>query len=300
MGGGNLAKYLVVGVFLVLGNPISTTAGSFSKQSFCERTAEEIKSMPYSHLNRLSFENDGGLFNGGVCWWHNRFERSSNYLAYFAPQYSKPSSKQAKKIIRELMLRKRVVTIPGYENLYEFSKDQQKLIQRQLNLWQVRDALLNQAWILGLSGKHKTTAKKLEAIMDKLYGRYQKEQAQIFVKLQIKGITAHSFLILKITPTSNGYQIETTDSNYSGAADTDEIVTFEYLRGATHFEDVNVRSTVTRPSGPYVFNRTTTLYAPFIPYATFNHLDLKRIRKALENYCGPEFNFSELELSSKI
>lgn len=262
---------------------------------FCSRTPQEIIEMPYSHLNRLSFENEGGLFGGGVCWWHSRFERSANYLADFKPDQPRPSQKQAKKIIHEIMLRKRVVVIPGYANLFAFSLDYQKLIQRQLNLWQVRDALLNQAWVKGLSGKYKTTASKLEKVMDKLYSQFQNAGSQFFIKLQIKGIIAHGMNIIKMEKTTQGYRVVTTDSNYVGNSNFDKTSFFDYVRGQTQFDDVTVHSVATESNGgSFELDQVVDIYAPFIPYSEFNKLDLKRINNALKNYC----NSSSLDLES--
>ena len=40
--------------------------------------------------NLMSFKNQGGLFNGGVCWWHSRFQRNIFYLSIFRPDLNKP------------------------------------------------------------------------------------------------------------------------------------------------------------------------------------------------------------------
>jgi len=183
----------------------------------CERYKAEIARIARDSDMRFSFENDGGLANGGVCWWHSRFQRAVWYLADFKPELSKPTTNEAKKLINSLAHFSGVVEIPGYSNFYSFSADFKDLIQDELEQWQKRDGFINQAWIRGLAGKSSYTPDRARKVMRKMYSSVQASLANgdiPWVKLQMPGITSHAALILSIYVDVKGnYTIEAVDSN---------------------------------------------------------------------------------------
>ncbi len=230
--------------------------------------------------NRLSFRNAGGLANGGVCWWHSRFTRNANMLAYFSPEKARPQdiyiNKRVRRsngkgtrlvqipapgsiqdIIRKIKNGDEVVEIPGFSNLHEFSSYYQNEIQSLLENWQLEDGLIKQKWIVGLMGKNRVDPRKLKNMMDDAYKRSSRGDV-VYQKLQIKGIDAHAWLIQKMEKTSNGYKLFVIDSNYH------EIQVYNYKFGDDSFYH--------------------TYYGHFVPY-TENSRELKKIHNTKTKYC---------------
>lgn len=216
---------------------------------------------------RLSFDNDGGLFNGGVCWWHSRFQRAVWTLAEYRPELSKPTRKEAIRIIDNFSHFRGVQVIPGYSDFRSFSADFKKEIQNELNAWQLRDGLFKQSWLAAMKGRanlDKNPA-KLQRMMDDLY-QYSlqgiREGFTPWVMLQLKGIIgAHSALIvdMKRNSAQNGYALSIVDSNFPERTST---WTYEYGDGQMGH----------------------SLYDT-IPYRG-SHRDVPAIRTALNSYCS--------------
>lgn len=168
--------------------------------------------------NRIAFENAGGFFGQGVCWWHSRLQRSFLYLAQFRPDLTPPDFKQVKKIVRKLIQQKGPVEIPGYRNTYEFTEAYQKLIQKKLNGWFWKDSILGAAYVEGLSGRWKMPAERLERHMDQLYKQFlaaQEEDDLLWLKLQQPGVKAHAALLLDMVPSpEGGFDFWVVDSNF--------------------------------------------------------------------------------------
>lgn len=209
----------------------------------------------------MAFKNSGGLFDGGVCWWHSRFQRNILYLSIMRPDLEKPSTKEAmKKIISQIRLGNSVVKIPGYSNLEEFSRENQALIQEELNNWQLYDGIVLGAWINGLKGDTKTTAPKLKSMMDEVYQYVAINKKIVFEKLQIKGITSHAWLIVGMKKTESGYDLGLIDSNHPRMSSL-----YAYKKGDQSF-----------------FLKG---YGYFLPYLNFKREE-ERITLAGKDFCG--------------
>lgn len=208
----------------------------------------------------MSFKNAGGLLNKGVCWWHNRFQRSSAYLIKFNPSGRRSSLKVIKKQIFSLMRMDRVVVISGYEDFETFSRDFQGEIQAVLNAWQKMDGLLNFEWIRGVSGRSALAADEMEKRMEDVFRHYQSSPVPLWIMAQIKGITSHSFLILNMERTTNGFDMDVIDSNKPM-----KTIRIEYFQG-----DKNLRP----PGEKYTF----------VPYVGFQN-DFRKISTALKKHC---------------
>jgi hypothetical protein len=147
-----------------------------SKQQLCSLKARDFQSLLCNKKNKMSFSNQGGLFGlpTGVCWWHSQFHRNATYLTYFSPDKKKldPDNKKdkrkLKKIIRNIAKRKKLVEIPGYNSIREFTADPQneKLIQKYLQKWMAEDSLLKMSWINGLIIPNNYTTKSKEYYED--------------------------------------------------------------------------------------------------------------------------------------
>lgn len=222
----------------------------------CERSPTEIKAQFYDIQSRISFKNDGGLFDGGVCWWHSRFQRASIYLVKYAPEKQKPSAEQAKQLIRDIIAMNHVVEIPGYKDFFDFTLSFQNEIQEELNAWQLRDGFIFQQWVRGLYGRSSMPDDELKKRMDIVYSKFKENLPGLWVMAQLPGITSHALLIIDMKPRASGYDLTMIDSN---APDTN-------LTTSYHFGD-----------------RTVSSYG-MVPYVGFDE-DFKRIEKALKESC---------------
>jgi len=244
-------------------------AGLMGLASICAQDTQTFHQKLFDVQNRLALQNAGGLANGGVCWWHSRFQRAAWALAVFDPTQPKPDANQARAIIRSLIQRNTVVVIPGYDDLQLFTGDYRHLIQTELEQWQIRDGFLNQAWIRGISGRSSLSARALKSQMDKIYSRFTDataDQDVLWLLLQIKGIVSHASLLVGMTPTANGgYHLEMVDSNVPQG-----IVTYEYQNGDTSLT----------PDSPLGYENSFSM----VPYLGYDQ-DLTRIHRALRNYC---------------
>lgn len=188
------------------------------KEVFCSRYSdtEAIKALSNDPENLINFKNDGGLFNGGVCWWHAKFQRHLFYLSIFKPYEPVPSPQKIMSIIHNIRLGREVVTIPGYFSVKDFTTQNQQSIQRELEAWQIFDGVILSQWIDGINGKTKVRPSVLKEKMDELYQYVEVKKKVAYQKLQIKGLTSHAWLVVSVKPMPSGYDLEVLDSNYPG------------------------------------------------------------------------------------
>lgn len=237
------------------------------KAQFCQERNDQdfvrmqMKNRPYQ--TAMGFQNQGGLVNGGVCWWHSRFHRNALYLGLFQPNKERPSEEEAQAIIKAIRKGKKVVKIPGYRNLRSFSRDFSYLIQDELEAWQKTDGFINQQWIIGLAGTSKRSASGMKKSMDNLYDYVVKEGNVAYQKLQIKGITAHAWLVVDMKKLDHGYRLSVVDSNFPGQVD--EIY---YQEGDTHLNHSSF----------------TSFYGDFAPY-TGRKSELRKVNRAIKKFC---------------
>lgn len=229
-------------------------------QSFCHRTKADIHTALSEVHHRIAFKNGGGLLGGGVCWWHSRLQRSSLYLVRFAPSEPKPNVSQVKNILLALKNMNQVVTIGGYDNFLDFSRDHQKSIQTLLERWQKEDGILNFQWIRGISGRSKLPSSKMEAKMRKLHTLFLKSPTPVWIMAQMKGITSHSYLIRDMEVLPSGYSMEIIDSN---KPDLLRHIRYQYGDHSLIVEGSK---------------------KSFVPYVGFQK-DFIRIRDTLHSYC---------------
>ena len=201
-----------------------TSGLTFANDQICGEVNLQEKIKSYD--NSMAFSNYGGLANGGVCWWHSRWHRNATYLAYFSPDKPKPEfdfkserkehdaeGLSIKEIIKKIKGGDRVVEIPGYRNLREFTAENSRLIQQTLEGWQKEDGFLNQKWVFGLFREKSIKPQKLQRQMEKLYN-YIQEGDIVYQMLQLEGITAHAWLVAGMEQTANGYELHVIDSNF--------------------------------------------------------------------------------------
>lgn len=194
------------------------TKAPTSKVEYCSRLndASSYQRQIENSYNQLAFTNQPGLglLGQGVCWWHSLFTRNATYFALYRPDLPKADIKTVRRIIDLIYAGRGVVTVPGYNNLYEFSLEWAEEIADKLERAQVADGTLGFAWIRGLSGRSIQRPEKLEDRMDELYNLVKNEGQIIYQKLQMPGITAHSWLVTNMRRTSTGYVLTVVDSNF--------------------------------------------------------------------------------------
>lgn len=229
---------------------------------FCEQRltySNNVQEILKSVDNQLYFTNAGGLMNGGVCWWHSRYTRNAAYLAKFRPDLAPPTTEQEyKKIVAEIRKGNRVVTVPGFKNLREFSISAYAQIQHKLEDWQKADGIMRFQWVAGLSGSSEVKdPAQLTKKMNELFERVSTGEV-VYQKLQMPGIVSHAWLVVGMTKTADGYQLDVLDSNYVGTRK----ITFR--EGMTSFYDYN--------------------YGEFVPY-TGKHKEEAKLRRAVNKEC---------------
>lgn len=241
--------------------------------SFCNRTQSDLKEFLSQKSSRVAFKNGGGLINGGVCWWHNRLQRSSAYLVQYRPQENKPTIPELQKIYSSLRIMNEVIIIPGYSDFESFSTDHKVGLQSLLNDWQKRDGFFNFEWIRGISGRYSLPPGEMKIRMDDVYNHYMNSPSPLWIMAQIKGITSHSLLVLNMTYRETGFDLTVIDSNHPL-----ELVNIEYYHGDTFLNAKGEK-----------YN--------FVPYAGFQN-DFKFIQAAIRKTCGDKsllLNLRKLE-----
>lgn len=199
----------------------------------CQQVAKDpelmIKKLGY-YKNRLSFLNDGGIGNAGVCWWHSRLTRIAQYMAVFNPDLPQLSEDEAYFQVHRLRQGK-PTTFNGFANFYEFSLVHKKAIQDVLEEWQVINGGFQFGFLDGLRGSTSLPPDEYKAMMDETYELFQRTRKPIYQMLQVPGITAHAWILIDIVRTTTGYKYEVIDSNYSF------VMIRNYIIGERHYSD---------------------------------------------------------------
>lgn len=271
----------------LLRNVASSSAANLEasdKSTFCSNRQDKSKLADFmrQRSNLLSNANEGGLFGlqTGVCWWHSRLQRRMSYLADFRPDLPKPSEKEVKKILRKIKRGKKVVTIPGYANLAEFSNEHASLIQKSLNAWIFGDSFLRQQWVNGLKGKSNISPEKMKDHLEKMYGDFQEAGGPVVQMLQMPGVMAHAWILNDMKKVSETeYQVEVIDSNAPN-------ITSKYSVFTNRTNMLPVSNVKDTSKG--IDNNSFPLfdyYDSFVAYTKYDG-ELKKLQKAVTNFCN--------------
>lgn len=265
----------IFSAFLTASCLSATSFGDARASDFCAARMpaalpDELARLAADPDMRIAVPNHGGIGNGGVCWWHSRFQRAAWYLARFAPEKSRPTAREARALIRRIVARNEVVEIPGFSDLRRFTSAYRAELQRELDAWQIRDGVLNQAYLRGLSGQSRfRDAAKMKARMDAVYAAVVAARPRgdvVWLMLQMAGIVSHASLVSTMSAEADGgYVLAVVDSNHPG-----RLVHYRYRPG-----DLEL--------APWDFEMHD--YAN-VPYVGFSR-DLKRIHGAIAAYCSP-------------
>ena len=248
-------------LFMLLFGLLSSTHAAPREitRAFCHQrlaTPRSLQTLIKNDLHQLARSNQGGLLNGGVCWWHSRFTRNAAYLARFRPELPKPSRAEGEELVMRLRRGEAIVDIPGYTNLSNFSYDYADEIQERLEAWQLSDGVLRFQWVRGLSGTSSVAPAELERGMDDLYRRVQRGEI-VYQMMQFDGPLAHAWLVVDMVPTPQGYNFNVVDSIFAART------AHSYRRGQRSF---------------------TRNGDPFVPYT--QHTDEEaRLRELLRREC---------------
>ena len=255
-------KFTLIALAVIITSlPVFAQTASQMEEQFCSDRQDPnfVKELTKDSSNLFAFRNQGGLLNGGVCWWHSRFQRNALYLTIYKPELAKPDSLTAQKLISEIRLAKKVVIIPGFNNFLEFSSTFATEIQRELEYWQKLDGFVKFAWVDGLEGDSEVSPAKLKDLMDQIYVDVEINKNISYNKLQIPGIDAHAWLVLHMQKVNDGYDLEILDSN---VANQTEI--YHYHEGDIKFNYHN--------------------YFTFVPYLEKVN-ELEKIKKVIAKQC---------------
>ncbi len=249
-----------------------------TKIEFCNRlkNRSDIKKEALESINLMAFKNNGGLFNGGVCWWHSRFQRNAFYLLKINPTGIRPSISEAKEIIKRIRNSDEVLTLNGFNSFYDFTNFFNHEIQKELDRWQIYDGVVLGGWIDGIKGDTEVPANELESKMNELYQYVNMAHKVAYQKLQIKGITSHAWLVTDIVKTDSGFDLGYLDSN-----DPLSLNLYRYKKGDKSF---NVRG-----------------YGNFVPYLEFKREESK-LNQVAQNYCNNSYSitFTESDYSADL
>ena len=277
----------LTGLALLMFSTVSFAAAEMSradKSEFCSNRLDGTKVSEHlrKRENLFNHANEGGLFGlqTGVCWWHSRLQRRMTYLADFRPDLPKPSEKEVKKILRKIKRGKKVITVPGYKNLAEFSDDHAPLIQKSLNAWIFGDSFLRQQWVNGLKGKTTLSPEKMKVHLEKMYEDFQEAGGPVVQMLQMPGVMAHAWILndmVRVSPTE--YQIEVIDSNAPNITSKYSL----YTNQTSMLPIGRVKDTskgLNNNSFP-----AFDYYDNFIAYTKYDG-ELRKLQKAVENFCS--------------
>lgn len=205
--------YFLVLVGIIFSSNVHADNSSFCRKfSHADARKKIISSLRETNIdghytNLLRYINFGGfpksvissMDGWGVCWWYSRFIRAASYLAKFAPEKKKlTSEKEIREVILKIIKMNHVVEIPGYQNLYDFHTDNYKYLQAELNNWQTRDALNGLARTINWDRpSFNLYDENLHQTFNRLHYLINAENVMPFVVEQIKGIAAHSYLVIK-------------------------------------------------------------------------------------------------------
>lgn len=247
---------------LLFCSSLQAVTPSFNQESFCSDRQDEsfLKTLIEDESSQMVLRNQGGIFNGGVCWWHSRFQRNAIYLTIFRPDQPRPTKREALEIIRKIRFAHEVIEIPGFINFREFALEYAYDIQLELEKWQKFEGFFKFAWIEGLRGKSKVKAQKLKKLMDKIYDEVENDNSIAYNKLQIPGITAHAWLVVNMEKLEDGYILKILDSNFPN-----EIQSYRYHIGDTQF---NYHG-----------------YFRFVPYLA-KQRELKKLKRIISTFCS--------------
>lgn len=210
--------------------PAFGAVSSKNAADFCaDRGGQQfVKELARNSDNLMSFRNQGGFFNGGVCWWHSRFQRNALYLTYYSPAAEKLTREEALVVIRNIRNADGVQEIRGFRNFYEFSSHFRAEIQKELETWQ-RFETKRGTFIRGLRGTSKVSPEWLEEMMGNLYEEVEVNNNISYQKLQLSGVVAHAWLVISMKKDDRGYDLEVLDSNFPSRTSL-----YRYNFGDTH------------------------------------------------------------------
>ena len=172
-------------------------------------------------------------------------QQGANYMSYFKPPPTgkKPTDKGVKRIVRELLAGNKVVEIPGYSSLYEFTKANEEAITEQLSNSQILDGFAKFAWVRNMRRMRKSK-KEWEKFFSKLKTKVQdeKELTYLLFRMDVKSdvdgkADSHAGLVKSVSMGEDGVWSYTyVDSNQPTS---DITVTYDSNTGEVTSDNAN-------------------------------------------------------------
>jgi hypothetical protein len=188
-----------------------------SKVQFCQmhKTYGYVRAQFFNPENKLSFENPGGWFDAGLCWWHSRLQRAALYLTNYRPSLPKPNAQRALQIIDNVFRLKTVEVIPGFSNFQQFSHAFEKMITQYLSYIQVEDTAYFTFWRGVRPGR--VSAAFIQNQAERIYRRVAIDDKVQYVAL--KGLShwyeSHAWLMVGAVRSESKIDFYYLDSNDS-------------------------------------------------------------------------------------
>lgn len=242
------------------------------KSQFCSQIPEDFQTKLNAPENRIAFRNPPGRLNTGLCWWHSRFQRNSNYLVIFDPIATAPSPADVPSILKNIISLNKIVVIGGFNNLQEFTQEYREELTDALSSWEMSDSFIRQRWVKGLEGGSKTTAEKLKKIMEEFYVNVHDKKMVPYAMLQMPGFAAHAWLFNNLEKIKDGFQYQVVDSNFL------ELLSYPYHEGDQRID----------------LSKSVFSSYKFVPYEQYES-DYDRYLNIYKNFCSDSILVQEAE-----
>jgi hypothetical protein len=223
-------KIIVIAFFLTQG--VSGRAADLSpigREDFCRKMSQPgfvQEALSTDKSTHLAFDVRPTKWGIWSCWWNARIQRAFSYLAVYRPDLPRPTKSQARRIIKRITQRRAVTEIPGYANLWDFSRAWEATFYDYIADWQLGELLLL-GWINGVNPDYEsTTETKVRETIDEIYRKVTVDRWTVHVLIQYdyKAEETHAINIIGGEKTGDGFRFEVVD-NY---IDFEEPIKYAY------------------------------------------------------------------------
>jgi hypothetical protein len=213
-------KHFLLSLSLLISSMSISQVAAADAAKFCElrKNPEDIRFSLYNPENRISFANDNGDWNLGLCWWMARFQRNLTQLIIFEGGSKHYTDCPLLKInqIENVFARLRdhqVTRVGCYNNAQDFTKAHKNQLLRLLSDWQKHDTYFLQ-FLKGLKGSSEMNPVTVANKMEQIYDQVERQNQIAYVMLQMPGAAAHAWLVIAAEKQKTQMMMDVVDSNY--------------------------------------------------------------------------------------
>jgi hypothetical protein len=269
----------------------------------CKMRAEDFLVKAQHPSNLTSNFNAAGPLGTGLCWWHSKMQRAAIYLAVFdQPEMPKPTKAEALHIFAMLRDLKEVVSIPGFQNWFDFTAAFHDEFYQILGHWEIRDTV--QLEFLKGVRIQSTSPETLQKISQEVndYKRLT------FLLLKMDSLSAHSWLAQSFELEGTNFNIGFIDSNipsnvnryetklnrYSIQMHTGLQETTDSVTGLTsrRYLYPPTENTISYPQNKGLVYPDKSGGIPIGLFVQNDNLDFQKISDAVKAHCGGETPFT--------